>query len=280
MKPSPGVVLCGGGYSPETFQWMIEKSGHGDFVTIGCAPFAVERIGSLGKLKSIEHLIVDSRDIANSPEIVKKIENAEAIFIIGGNQAKYILHWKNTKMTDAINERIKYIPIGGTSAGMAVMGEYCYGSTLDDHWLTSEEALANPFHSDLDSLEKGFFHIEYLKNTITDSHYLSRKRKGRHAAFMARLIQSKMHGIGIDDCTSLCIEGNKAKVIGISNVYILEAERSPEVCIKNTPLTWDHEGKAIKVYTFGPNAEFNINEKPEHNVQYWSIVNGSLAIRN
>lgn len=276
--PSPGVMLCGGGTNAESFQWMIEKSGHGDFITIGCTPFNVERIQQLGKIKSIEHLQVTSRELANSPEIVQKIENAKAIFITGGNQAKYVLHWKNTKMLETINARIQYIPIGGTSAGLAVLGEYYYGSTLDDHWLSSRDALANPFHSDLDSLEKGFFHIEELKNTITDSHYLTRCRMGRHLVFMSRLFNGAiLNGIGIDDESALCIDkdGN-AQVFGKQPVYLWEIDTKPTILENGKPLTWNHP-KGIKVYIADVNSKFSMRNKEEiPNKKYFQIINGQL----
>ena len=65
----------------------------------------------------------------SDPFVIEKIRNAEAIFIAGGDQSNYIRYWKDTPVEDAINfVAAKPAPIGGTSAGMAVLGEYVYSA--------------------------------------------------------------------------------------------------------------------------------------------------------
>ena len=62
-------------------------------------------------------------------EIIRK---AEVVFIAGGDQANYIRGWKGTPVETAVNEDIAAgKPIGGTSAGLAVEGEYVFGAMED-----------------------------------------------------------------------------------------------------------------------------------------------------
>ena len=53
-------------------------------------------------------------------------------FIAGGDQANYINFWMGTPVQTAMNDAIRRsVPIGGTSAGLAVMGEYLYTAQGD-----------------------------------------------------------------------------------------------------------------------------------------------------
>ncbi len=83
--------------------------------------------------------------------MIEKIRNAEAIFIGGGDQSNYIRYWKDTPVEDAINfVAAKPAPIGGTSAGMAVLGEYVYSAEGQES-LTSPAALADPLRAGPDA---------------------------------------------------------------------------------------------------------------------------------
>ena len=54
------------------------------------------------------------------------------VFISGGDQANYIRGWKGTPLENAINADIAAgKPIGGTSAGLAVQGQFVYGALGD-----------------------------------------------------------------------------------------------------------------------------------------------------
>ena len=55
--------------------------------------------------------------------MAKIIRQAEVVFIAGGDQGNYLRGWKGTPVQDAINANIAAgKPIGGTSAGLAVLG--------------------------------------------------------------------------------------------------------------------------------------------------------------
>ena len=109
-----------------TFQWMIKKAGGGDFVILRATGTDAYNsyIYDLGTINSVETLLINSRTLANDPEVERTILNAEAVFISGGDQANYVKFWKNTKVHYALDylRNIKQIPIGGTSAGCAILG--------------------------------------------------------------------------------------------------------------------------------------------------------------
>ena len=117
---------------------------------------------------------------------------AEAVFIAGGDQENYIDFWKGTPAEDAINANVRAgEPIGGTSAGLAVLGEFAYGALGDkpeDNDLTSLEVLTYPY-SERVTLARNFLEIPFLKNLITDSHFAKRDRMGRSLGFLPPIIQ-------------------------------------------------------------------------------------------
>ncbi len=86
------------------------------------------------------------------------------------------------KLNAHVNE--KNAPIGGTSAGLAVLGEVVY--TAQNFSVTSEQSLGNPYHTYI-SLANDFLDVPFLDEVVTDSRYNNPDRRGRHTVFMARM---------------------------------------------------------------------------------------------
>jgi Cyanophycinase and related exopeptidases len=169
-------------------------------------------------VNSVHTILINSVAIANDSSVVQTVRNAEALWIAGGNQWNYISFWKNTALHQALNYLIntKKIPIGGTSAGMAIMGEYYYSA--QNNSVTSASALANPYNADVTIGYSDFLNNQLLKNTITDTHFDNPDRSGRLMTFIARIWKDQnkqIHGIACDEYTSVFIDTNqKATVYG------------------------------------------------------------------
>ena len=92
-----GTVLMGGGPDVDAaMQWMIGKAGGGDFVVLratGTDAYNAYVYG-LGGVNSCETLLINSRTLANDPQVEAKIRGAEAVFIAGGDQANYVNFWE------------------------------------------------------------------------------------------------------------------------------------------------------------------------------------------
>ncbi|WP_184541635.1 cyanophycinase [Mucilaginibacter sp. FT3.2] len=252
-----GIAMIGGGKDVDAaFKWMINRSGGGDVVVIRASgtdaydPY----IYGLGKVNSVETLLINSRELANNDTVAYIIRNAEMLFIAGGDQSNYIKFWKDTKTLDAINYllNIKHAPVGGTSAGCAILSGFYYSG--EDGSITADEALADPYNNLVKVYNNDFLHAPYLQSVITDQHYLTRKRQGRHVAFLSRIINSWnifAKGIAADERTAVCMDQHgQATVIGTSKAYFLITNRSkaPEVCQPGKPLNWNRQHQAIKVY--------------------------------
>ena len=197
--------------------------------------------------------------------MIDKIRNAEALFLAGGDQSDYVNLWKGTPIEDAIHHvAAKPAPVGGTSAGMAVMSEFVY-SAMSNSSLTSEEGLADPFHRDL-TLDRDFLALPKLAGLITDQHLQERDRMGRTVAFLARLVHdgwtTQARAIAADRETALHVNpaDGTAEVLATAThptpyVYFLRTNGPPEVCSPGTPLTYSN----ISVYRIGPGGTFDID---------------------
>lgn len=69
--------------------------------------------GNGTSIHSVSTLIITSDAGSNNDFVYKTISSAEALFIAGGDQYKYVTEWNNTKVQDAISILVKKgVPIG------------------------------------------------------------------------------------------------------------------------------------------------------------------------
>ena len=268
IRPTSGLlVLQGGGDDvDENYIQMGAKGGGGDFVVLRASGDDEYQayIHGLCNCDSVETLIVDSRAAAFDPYVVETVRNAEALFIAGGDQGNYVRYWKGTPLEDAINfVAAKPAPVGGTSAGMAVMGEFVY-SAMTPESLTSATALANPYAADL-TLERDFLVLPRMTGIVTDQHLQERDRIGRTVALMARLLQdgwtTDARAIAADRETAVHIDPatGVAQVFATKDhptpyAYFMSADRLPERCKPGEPLTFSQ----VDVYRLGPGGRFDL----------------------
>ncbi len=257
-------VLMGGGPDvDEAFRWMIQRAGitpatGGRLVVIRATgdgaydPYIYYSnkkkstassdivdgwVGgaSLG-LTSVETLVIPSTAAANDDTVNRVVAKANAVWIAGGDQADYIKYWKGQELEQtlkALIDKDKNVPIGGTSAGLAVLGGFDF--TALNGTVTSPQALTDPYNPymtfDPSPLNAGggFIAPEALANTILDSHLDSRDRMGRLITFVSRLIGT-YPGAGTQQygCTGGVLGNSTAKGIGIGVEAALLVQGNPE----------------------------------------------------
>ena len=192
-------MMGGGSDLDEAFRWLCGKANGGDFLIVrahGGADYN-PYVNGLCKANSVATLIIPSRKAAQAPRVAEIIGQAEAIFIAGGDQSRYVNFWKGTPVEDAINVHVAAgKPIGGTSAGLAVLGQFVYGcleDKPDDPDLTSREVLADP----------------YIKRVTVVRDFLKRPR-AREYSHRQSLRETRPHGAqpGISgaDCAGWLVE--------------------------------------------------------------------------
>ncbi len=302
-----GTVLAGGGSDNDNaMRWMLQRAGGGDVLVLrasgsnGYNDYFFQELGVA--VNSVETIRFNNATAANDPYVLRRIQEAELIFFAGGDQSNYVNYWRDTPVGEAIQVAIlqKRITIGGTSAGMAILGELYYAPT--NLSLVSAEALSNPFHANTNGFtNQPFLRIPYLENTFTDTHFEQRNRQGRSAVLLGRataLVGQVARGIAANEATAICVdELGMARVFGDTpnfpdyafffQVGCTDAGFAPDNMLLNQAFTWDKDGRAISVYRV-PGTPTGIHSFDLSNWAggsggdwlYWWAVNGMLQINN
>lgn len=214
---SPGLLLMGGGdRNFDVMRWFMTKAGNGHLVVLRASQgneVGKEFYEEVGGILSVETFVFKNRTPSTDPKILASLARADGIFIAGGDQARYVRYWKGTPIAEALDAHVRAgKPIGGTSAGLAILGEYLYGA-MDDGSLRSPEALADPL-GPANTIEADFLHIERLKGVVTDTHFKERDRLGRLFAFLAKAEamtgtpRRGLIGLGVDESAALAVEAD------------------------------------------------------------------------
>ena len=285
-SPTSGIAMMGGGSDlDEAFSWLCNKGNRGDFLILRATgddaynPY----VNKLCKANSVATLIIPDRAAANDPAVAEIIRKAEVIFIAGGDQANYIRGWQGTPVQTAINENLKAgKPLGGTSAGLAVEGEFVYSATgdkPDDKNLSSPDVLLNPYFERV-TLVRDFLNVHHLQNLLTDSHFASRDRMGRSLGFLARIMKDgwsqSPREVAVDEKSAVLVEADgKATVVGTGKgAYFLRPTQAPEICEKGVPLTL----RKVAVYRVPAGGHFDLTSwAGEGGIAYsLSVENGKI----
>ncbi len=299
------LCLMGGATEDDNaMKWFLNGSGGGDIVVIrvtGTSGYNSYLFSGLGiSVNSVETIVIPSIAAANNSYVKRRLREAEAVFIAGGNQNDYATLWKNTQVDSALNYLIntKKVPIGGTSAGMMIQGQAYFTAAISS--ITSSVALSNPYNAGVTIGNNDFLHHPILNRVITDTHYDNPDRRGRQSTFLARLFQDSskaFYGIACDEYTAVCIDSTGiAKVFGgyptyDDNAYFIQPNctllNTPENCSALQPLTWNRNAEALKVYAVKGTSVgvtcFDLKnwQSPASNGgtwQNWYAVNGSFSI--
>ena len=213
-KVEPGLLLMGGGdRNFDAIRWFMRKAGNGHIVVLRASQggeIGEEFFNEVGGIASVETFVFKDRESAYDPAVLAALKRADGIFLAGGDQSRYVRYWRGTPVAAALDAHVRAgKPLGGTSAGLAVQGEYFYGA-MDGGSQTSPAALADPL-GDGNTIETGFLHLDALQGVITDTHFSERGRLGRLVAFVAKgeaLADRALIGLGVDEDAAVAVEGD------------------------------------------------------------------------
>lgn len=261
------IVMQGGGTDVDiNYRRMGEWGGGGDFLVLRASgeDGYNQYIFDLCACDSVETIVFNDRDAAYDKFVIEKIRSAEALFIAGGDQSRYVRFWKGTPVEDAIHAvAAKSAPIGGTSAGMAILGQHAYSAMSADS-LTSAHALADPFHIDL-TLEADFIDLSGMENIITDQHLVERDRIGRTVALLARLVNDEItptaRAVAADRETAVHVDpaNGDVEIFSVDEhetpyVYFMRTTKKASVCEAGKPLSIED----VEVYRAAAGDTFNL----------------------
>lgn len=189
-------------------------------------------LSELTQAASVETLLVETREQANSDYVAWVIQAAEAVFIAGGDQSSYVKAWQGTRLISAIEQLYQQGGVvGGTSAGHHVLSQVVYDPG-EVEGAISTEVVRDYCHPSI-RLSPNFLHFELLGNTLNDSHVKQRDRLGRSALFLAKLDQNSENQsskkparvIAVSEATSLFVTADGEGIVdGAHEVYVLRAD--------------------------------------------------------
>lgn len=248
-KPRGGFALMGGGAKQEAaYHFLCERTNGGDLLILRAntndadAKEENEDFKATCPLNSVATIVFAGRDDSDDRKIVELIEHAETIFFAGGDQSNYVRFWQDTPVAAALNRHIAAgKPMGGSSAGLAILGQFSFASIIDT--IHSPEALANPYGNKV-TLSRDFLRIPLLTGIITDTHFAKRNRMGRLVVFMSRILQDgwapSVRAVAVEENAAVLLEvDGMGTVVGHGPAYFIQDSHAPEVCRYQTPLRAD-----------------------------------------
>ncbi len=261
---SLGLMLIGGSdWSPEAWRWFARKAGNGHIVILRASQDGSDGewlLNNIGGIQSVQTLVFSSRDAAFDPWVQGILGDADGIFIAGGDQSNYVRFWKDTPVAEAINTHVEMgRPVGGTSAGLAILGGAGYGAMAHEA-VDTAEALADPMGEKV-TLVSDFLAMPFLRQVITDTHLTERNRLGRLVAFVAQARHSGMEeaiGLGVDEDTALCIDADgSARLFSTSDghAWLVQPEGMPGFAADGS-LEWE----AVRVTGIGPRSMLELKD--------------------
>ncbi len=149
-------------------------------------------------------------------ERLDSLVRARLIYIPGGEQVRFMEAVLGTPVIEALHRAYREgAVIAGTSAGAAVMSK---------KMITGNEFKHREYTGDFRTIEANNMELTaglgLLEDAIVDQHFIWRMRNNR---LIAVAIENPGHlCIGIDESTAIVVEGDSARVSGISQVVTIK----------------------------------------------------------
>lgn len=164
--------------------------------------YAAQRFG----FKKSHVLHTRDRNLADSNEFVKPIQDASAVWFTGGRQWRLADSYLNTRTQEELNELLQRGGvIAGSSAGATIQGSYLVRGDTDSNIKM------------IGDHQQGF---GFITNIAIDQHHLIRNRQ--YDMFEVIEKHPKLLGIGIDIDTCIVVQDKEFTVIGRTYVAIYD----------------------------------------------------------
>jgi cyanophycinase len=225
------LVIIGGVQTKEIIKKYSELAGGKDAKIIiipnaGSRPVesSLEQVEQFKEFGASSDYLLFTRETADADSNLKKLEDATAVFFLGGDQSDLTRDMLGTKLLDKIFDLYNNGGlVGGSSAGAAVMSEVM---------ITGNELLNKDSSRSFISIEKNNIETKpgfgFLKTVIIDQHFLKRKRHNR--TISAVIEHPNLLGVAIDESTAIIVfPDDKFEVIGNNQVLVYDATNSQNI---------------------------------------------------
>jgi len=158
---------------------------------------------------AIKILNIKDRNQANDPNMAKTLEDADLIFLVGGDQLRLTTIIGGSLIFEVIQNRLENgAIIVGTSAGAAVFSETMIYDGKSEEGLVKGSVLTT----------SGF---GFVKNVVFDTHFNVRGRVGRLVQIIT--MNPACIGVGIGEDSGVLLKGDGVlEVIGLGTVVIVD----------------------------------------------------------
>ncbi|MDR7051253.1 cyanophycinase [Duganella sp. 3397] len=266
------LIIIGGGEDrtddKNVLTRFVEMAGGAErrFVVITTASRVPDQVwamydaafGDLGVTQR-KHLHLDTRADANNRELVEDIEQADGIFMTGGDQKRLMAIIGGTLADDAMHRalNVRGAVIAGTSAG---------ASAMSNHMLADGKTDLHP--------EKGAVHLGaglgLVNRVVIDQHFSQRHRLSRLLTIVAA--NPHLLGIGIDEDTALIVTpGSGIEVIGDGAVTIADG-RDTITNIADLPQHGCPELIDVRLHLLPAGSRYKTGEAPAPLEHFMHIV--------
>ena len=230
-QPKGTLVIIGGVQTKEIIKKYAELAGGKDAKIIIIPNAGSRQVES--SLKQVEQFkefgansdyLLFTRESADADSNLKKLDDATAVFFLGGDQSDLTRDMLGTKLLDKIFDLYNNgVLVGGSSAGAAVMSEVM---------ITGNELINKDSSTSFVSIEKNNIETKpgfgFLKTVIIDQHFLKRKRHNRTISTVIE--HPNLLGVAIDESTAIIVyPDDKFEVIGNNQVLVYDATNSQNI---------------------------------------------------
>jgi cyanophycinase len=200
------LVIVGGAQTTEIVKKYVELAGGSNAKIIvipnaGSNPvkWSKVQVQEFKELGAKADYLMFTRETADDEANLEKMDWANAVFFLGGDQSDLTRDMLGTKLLKKVFDIYNNGGVvGGSSAGAAVMSEVM----ITGNELVNKDSTASFITIEKNNIETkhGF---GFLKTVIIDQHFLKRKRHNRTIA--AVIEHPNLLGVAIDESTSIIV---------------------------------------------------------------------------
>ncbi len=225
------LVIVGGAQTDEIVAKFVELAGGSDAKIIvipnaGSNPvkWSKVQVGEFEELGAKADFLSFTRETADDKVNLDKMDWANAVFFLGGDQSDLTRDMLGTKLLEKVFDIYNTGGvIGGSSAGAAIMSEVM---------ITGNELLHNDSTGSFITIEKNNIETKqgfgFLKSVIIDQHFLKRKRHNRTISSVIE--HQNLLGVAIDESTSIIVYPDDTfEVYGSYQVLVYDPTESNNI---------------------------------------------------